>query len=347
MDRNLIIEKLLKYFEERNILRCLILTDSNVENLYPDFFCGLQSAIKTDKIVISAGEQSKSIENTIRIWQFMATNGYDKNSFILNFGGGMVSDLGGFVASTYKRGIPYANCPTTLLSMIDASIGGKTAIDFLNIKNCVGTFHFPSILLPLYPEFLNTLPRDEFMSGMGELVKYSLIIKGNLFEELSQLQEFSPSTLKSEWLSTCTDFKNDIVHKDPYDKGIRHILNFGHTVGHAIESSLAESGSPVAHGLAVAQGLFFECYLSHIYSSLDKDQWHTISSFLKKHFQIIKLDERVLQKLVFFMSNDKKNESDFINFTFLKRIGEPEPNRKLPEKDVINALNQLKNDNYQ
>ena len=318
-----IIRQLSEHFQRKNIRNVVVLTDENVEKYYPDYFSELSGCVSMDKIVVPAGECSKSIETAIRIWQYLAEEQYDKNTFLLNFGGGMVCDLGGFVASTYKRGIPFANCPTTLLSLIDAAIGGKTGVDMQHLKNAVGTFYFPDIQLSVDIELLQTLPEEEFRSGFGELVKYALIGSKELFQELCNLE--SIKELKPEFLDFCIDFKQKIVKEDPHDNHLRHILNFGHTFGHAIESYCAEKGNPIAHGLAVAQGLYYESFLSYKLGHLPQEEWQEISIFLKKHFDIMPLSADILEKLTHFMLNDKKNHDGHINFTLIDHIGHAIP----------------------
>jgi len=318
-----IIRQLSEHFQRQNIQNVVVLTDENVEKYYSDYFSELSGCVSLDKIVVSAGESSKSIETAIQIWQYLADKQYDRNTFLLNFGGGMVCDLGGFVASTYKRGIRFANCPSTLLAMIDAAIGGKTGVDLQHLKNAVGTFYFPDIQLPVDIELLQTLPDEEFRSGFGELVKYALIGSEDLFQDLCNLE--SIKELKPEFLDFCIDFKQKVVKEDPKDIGLRHILNFGHTFGHAIESYCAEMGHPIAHGLAVAKGLYYESLLSSKLGHLPQNEWQPIAAFLKKHFDIIPLSTDILEKLSPFMLNDKKNRNGMINFTLLEHIGHATP----------------------
>jgi len=324
MGKSEVIRQLTAYFQRENIHKVVVLTDENVERYYADYFLGLSGCVSLDKIVMPAGESSKSIETVARIWNYFVDKQYDRNIFLLNFGGGMVCDLGGFVASTYKRGIRFANHPTTLLAMIDAAIGGKTGVNLRQVKNIVGTFYFSDIQLPVDIELLQTLPEVELRSGFGELVKYALIGSAELFHQLGDLH--SIKDLKSEFLDFCIDFKQKIVKEDPYDDNLRHVLNFGHTIGHAIESYCAEMGNPIAHGLAVAQGIYYESLLSAKLGHLPQDEWQQIAVFLTKHFDIMPLSAELLEKLIPFMLNDKKNCNNLINFTLLEHIGHAIPN---------------------
>ncbi len=322
-----VIRQLSEHFRRQNIRKVVILTDENVEKHYPDYFSELSGCVSLDKIVVPAGESSKSIETAIRIWQYLAEKQYDKNTFLLNFGGGMVCDLGGFVASTYKRGIRFANVPTTLLAMIDAAIGGKTGVDLQHLKNVIGTFYFPDIQLSIDIELLQTLPNEELHSGFGELVKYALIGSAEMFEELRQSDSFPE--IKPKYIDFCVKFKQDVVKKDPKDENLRHILNFGHTFGHALESYAAKTGKPIAHGIAVAQGLYYESLLSAKLGYLPHEDWHLIADFLTKHFEIPEITPKFLEKLLPYMQNDKKNHDGHINFTLIDHIVHAIPNCQL------------------
>jgi len=328
-----IIRQLTDYFQREGIRQAVILTDENVNRHYAGYFTALQELCAMDKIVIPAGEKSKSIETAASIWNNFVDKQYDRNIFLLNFGGGMVCDLGGFVASTYKRGIRFANCPTTLLAMIDAAVGGKTGVNLHHLKNAVGTFYFPEIQLSADVSLLETLPQEELLSGFGELVKYALIGSVELFQELFQAKKLP--VIKQEYVDFCVKFKQEVVEKDPKDQGFRHILNFGHTFGHAIESYASEIGKPVAHGVAVAQGLYYESLLSYKLGHLPQEEWLQIAEFLKKHFHIITLSTDILEKLTNFMLNDKKNRNGMINFTLLERIGHATPDFQISSFDTL------------
>ena len=339
MGKTDIIRQLTEYFQRENIHSMVILTDRNVEKHYADYFTELSKSVHADKIVLPAGEASKSIETAISIWNHFAEKQYDRNLFLLNFGGGMVCDLGGFVASTYKRGIRFANCPTTLLAMIDAAVGGKNGVNLQFLKNGVGTFCFPSIQLPADVSLLKTLPEEELRSGFGELVKYALIGSARLFQELCNTDNIFP--IKANYIDFCINFKQNIVKKDPYDRHIRHVLNFGHTIGHAIESHCAEIGRPVAHGIAVAQGLYYESLLSSQLGHLPQEEWQQISGFLTKHFDIMPITSDILPKLVNYMQNDKKNHNNILNFTLLEHIGHAVPDFKIKADTSVCSFQSL------
>ncbi len=334
MTKTNIIRQLSEHFRQQNIRKAVVLTDENVEKYYSDYFSELSEIVSLDKIVLPAGENSKSIETAISVWNYFADKHYDRNVFLLNFGGGMVSDLGGFVASTYKRGIRFANCPTTLLSMIDAAIGGKTGVNLHHLKNVVGTFYFPDIQLPADVSLLKTLPDEELLSGFGEMVKYALIGSEELFRELSKTERFPE--IKQEYVDFCIEFKQKVVSKDPEDHGFRHILNFGHTIGHAMESYCAEIGEPIKHGIAVAQGLYYESLLSAQLGHLPQAEWQKISGFLTKHFEIMPITKELKPKLINYMQNDKKNQHTEINFTLLDHIGHATYNHQILDSTLNN-----------
>ncbi|MDY6347056.1 MAG: 3-dehydroquinate synthase [Bacteroidales bacterium] len=332
------LEQLEKHLSECGFRRVLVITDENVDSFYPYYFDCLKAAFDVESVVVPSGEASKSIETAARLWRSLAEKCHDKNTFIVNFGGGMVSDLGGFVASTYKRGLHYANMPTTLMAMIDASVGGKTAVNIDGLKNAVGTFHFPDIVFKPDMKFLDTLPKRELESGFGELVKYAMIGSPGLFAELYGMSGLCAKAIKQEWISFCIELKNDIVKKDPYDNGMRHVLNFGHTIGHAIESLSAEIEEPVSHGLAVAQGMFYESYLSYKKAGLPEEGWKKTASFLSSHFGIRKITEENFGKMTRFLLNDKKNEGGAVNFTLLREIGEPVTDCSLRLEELAELL---------
>lgn len=329
-----IIRQLFEHFRCQNIRKVVVLTDENVEKYYADYFSELSGDVSMDKIVLPAGEKSKSIETAISVWNYLADKQYDRDVFLLNFGGGMVCDLGGFVASTYKRGIRFANVPTTLLAMIDAAVGGKTGVNLQGLKNVVGTFYFPDIQLPTDVSLLETLPQEEMHSGFGELVKYALIGSTELFHELCQSDVFP--VIKPEYVDFCVKFKQEVVEKDPNDHDFRHILNFGHTFGHAIESYAMEMGKPIAHGLAVAQGLYYESLLSAKIGHLPQDEWRKIADFLTKHFEIMPITKEIKPKLINYMQNDKKNQHTEINFTLLDHIGHATYNHQILDSTLNN-----------
>lgn len=304
------IEQLKNYLQHNNIHQVLVLTDANVDELYPHYLDPLQSIAQVDKLVIPAQESSKSIEQATAIWQHLLLKGYDKELCIINFGGGMVCDLGGFVAATYKRGVRCVNYPTTLLAMIDAAHGGKTAVNMDGIKNCVGLIRQPDLVVDPDLDLLKTLPQQELLSGFGELIKYALISSKDLFHQLQTITSLSADSIKPEWVAHCIDFKNKIVAIDPEDKKERHILNFGHTFGHAFESMYAAEGRPVPHGVAVAYGMAYELPWASTLQDTCFEEEFEVLSLIGRFYDIPDLTSQTLKILEKYMLQDKKNKGD-------------------------------------
>jgi len=219
-------------FKENKIF--LLVDENSRKYTLPRLMSNIQLFQKVHILEVPAGEEVKSFETCNKLWKELTNNGADRNSVLINLGGGVISDLGGFVASTFKRGIRYVNLPTTLLSMVDASVGGKVGIDMNGLKNQVGLFANPQAVF-IIPEFLDTLPHEHYVNGFAEIIKHALIYEKNYWEELSSkpLDEISDWREIIEW---CIEIKNYFVMEDPLDTGFRKVLNFGHTIGHAVET---------------------------------------------------------------------------------------------------------------
>ena len=263
-------------------------------------------------IEVTSGEINKSISICNYIWEQLSEHNFDRDSLLINLGGGVIGDMGGFCASTYKRGIDFIQIPTTLLSMVDASVGGKLGVDFNGLKNQVGLFSNPKAVL-INPEFLQTLPEDQLKSGFAEVVKHALISDKNLWKEI-----ISVPFNEMKWegiIETSINIKNKIVISDPFEKGERKKLNFGHTFGHAVESYYLEKGTPILHGEAVFMGIIKESEFSSLTDS-DKNQ---IKNYILSNFQLPHFPSK--SELLSFMRNDKKNFDKKINFSLLKEIG--------------------------
>lgn len=315
------INALLNFLQEQSARQVVVLTDSNLDTLYPHYLDVLAQHFSVEKIVVPAGERHKSIEQATAIWQQLLEKQYDKNLVIVNFGGGMVCDLGGFVAATYKRGVRCVNFPTTLLAMIDAAIGGKTAVNLDHIKNCVGVIRQPDFVVPADLTLLSTLPENELLSGFGELVKYALIASRPLFDELLQIDKLSAECLRPEWIDTCIEYKNKIVAIDPDDVRERHVLNFGHTYGHAIESLCAAQGEPIPHGIAVAIGLLLECKKAMQEGQFPEDDFFLVEKLISRHFEVPTYDAAFEEQLRPYLLQDKKNKDGQISFVQISEIG--------------------------
>lgn len=315
------LKALASFLQQHSTQRVVVLTDTHVDALYSNYLDEALSSFDTHKIVVPAGEQYKSIEQAEAIWQQLLEKQYDKDLVIVNFGGGMISDLGGFVAATFKRGVRCVNYPTTLLAMIDAAIGGKTAVNLDHIKNCVGLIRQPDFVVPADVQLLKTLSKQELLSGFGELIKYAVIASRPLFDELSQLETLTAESIRTEWIDLCVQYKEKIVALDPEDRKERHVLNFGHTYGHALESHFAEMGKPIPHGVAVAIGILFECQRMMQQGMFSKEDFTLVEKLVRRHFEVPTLDEDLEQQLQPYLIQDKKNSAGQLSFVQLSEIG--------------------------
>ena len=288
-----------------------------------------------DLIETDPGEENKNIDFCIGIWKTLLDFEADRKCLMINLGGGVVTDMGGFVASTYKRGIDFINIPTTLLSMVDASVGGKTGIDIDNVKNMVGTFSLPQAVF-IETEFLETLPERELLSGFAEMIKHGLIADSAYYEELKKTDY---KKISAAAIHRSVEIKNEVVTEDPLEKGRRKILNFGHTIGHAVESySLSKDKNALTHGEAIAIGMICEAYLSHKNSSLTAEELEQITADIKSIYPKYKIKEKSYPKLSVLMQSDKKNEHGNILFTLLESIGKCTYNCRVSDTDVIASM---------
>ena len=279
-----------------------VVTDSHVAALTEGF---LQD---TPRIIIEAGEENKSIASAEMIWAFLSDHGATRRSMIVNIGGGMVTDLGGFAAATFKRGIGYVNLATTLLGAVDASVGGKTGVNFNGLKNEIGAFRLPVATLAL-TDLFSTLTREEWLSGCGEVLK-TAILYGEKLYRLAISEAFivrRESEVVREVVEKCRDFKLSVVMKDVEDRGIRRILNFGHTYGHALEALMMEKGRPLPHGIAVAHGIEYALRLGEERNAPGSISAKDYREVLCKYFPEVELDAEDDERLRQLMGHDKKN----------------------------------------
>lgn len=289
-------------------------------------------------ITVPAGEESKNLQNAEKIWSQLLEKEADRNAVLINLGGGMITDLGGFAASTYKRGISYINIPTTLLAIVDAAIGGKTGISFGEVKNSIGTFAQPHTII-FHTPFLYTLPDRELRSGYAEVIKYALIADVELWQNLQIIFNPEQLILQPEILQICMKIKQQITVTDPLESNIRKILNFGHTIGHGLESlSMHKDGESLHHGEAVAMGMIVETYLSHIINGLPLTQLHIISDYILKFFKLYKISESDYETLFALMRNDKKNSRGNFRMVLLDKIGKAVFDVPCSENEIRKAL---------
>lgn len=318
--------------------KLLILVDTNThEYCLPTLLGNLETEIPFEIIEIEPGEELKTIQTATHLWEILSGFETDRKALLINLGGGVITDLGGFVASTYKRGIKFINIPTSLLGMCDASIGGKNGIDHLFLKNIVGTFAEPEMVF-IYPEFLKTLPFIELRSGFAEMLKHGLIADEKHWKDLISIEKLSPESI-APFIETSMKIKEDVVAKDFREQHIRKTLNFGHTFGHAFESYFLSHGIPVLHGEAVAMGMIFETQLSFLEKLISLDASMEIFKGIKKFFPHRAIDLAGAEQLSNLMMNDKKNANGEIHFSLLSKIGEGNFDHVVSEKNLIAALN--------
>lgn len=313
-----------EFFEQRSYAKVFILADEQTNALcMPKFLAGIYAEINLEIIELDAegqgSESLKNISNCVEIWNALTELGGDRKSLVVNLGGGVITDLGGFVASTFKRGIDFIHVPTTLLGMVDAAIGGKNGIDLGNLKNQVGTITSPQFLL-IDTHFLETLPQREMRSGLAEMLKHGLIADAGYWKGFSDLAQLDMEVL-DRLIYRSVEIKNEIVMQDPTENGIRKALNFGHTLGHAIESHFMETENPLLHGEAIAAGMVLEAHLSLEKNLLTQEEYHQIKQVIDGIFEKISFTENDLENILELLIHDKKNEYGKVQFALLDGIG--------------------------
>lgn len=336
-----LIEKLPKLCKLKNYTNVFVITD---ENVAPHFLQKVLTVIpnKKDSIIIKPGEKEKHIETVQRIWLAMKTALCDRKSLVINLGGGVIGDMGGFAASTYMRGVDFINIPTTLLAQIDESVGGKTGFDFAGIKNSIGTFSQPAGVI-IDVDTLRTLPTREFLSGFAEIIKHGLIADKKYFEKVSNKkpQEFTNEEL-IEIIEASCEIKSHYVTTDTKEqKGLRKILNFGHTIGHAIESLALETDKPLLHGEAVSIGIIAEVKISELQGTISSREFQTIQKAFVNAELPISISNMPKEKILNTMKYDKKNVNGVINFTLLNGIGDATYDNQISDETIHKALNSI------
>jgi 3-dehydroquinate synthase len=314
--------------------KVFLVTEENVDNLWLPGFSQILENHSIKKLVLPAGESNKKLESVSKVWEFLSQNGADRKSLLINIGGGMLTDLAGFAASTFKRGIDFLNVPTTLLSQVDASVGGKTGINFNGLKNEIGTFKDPVAVI-INTEFLKTIDHPNFLSGFAEMIKHGLIKNTDHLDELKafDLENINYKSLL-QVIQNSVNVKEYFVLNDPTEKNIRKGLNFGHTAGHAFESLAMEQNRPVLHGFAVAWGMIAELYLSVKNCGFRETDCGELTQWLLNIYGKFGIGENDFERLFELMTHDKKNESGRINFTLLAEPGKMKINQNC-EKELI------------
>ena len=313
--------------------RLFVLCDDTTERLCLPVVNGMDCMKQTQRITIGATDSHKTLDSLSHVWAELQRMGATRHSLMVNLGGGMVTDLGGFAASTFKRGIPYINIPTTLLSMVDASVGGKTGINFGGLKNEIGVFNNARSVI-LDTTFLQTLDQENIFSCYAEMLKHGLISSEQMWAELLN---YEPTEVPVRMVADSVAVKQRIVTEDPTEKGIRKALNLGHTAGHAFES-LALERKPVLHGYAVAYGLVMELYLACVKTGFPQDKMRQTVTFIKEHYGRMAITCDDYPHLIELMHHDKKNQGQNINFTLLGGIGDIRINQTATEDEIKEAL---------
>jgi 3-dehydroquinate synthase len=330
------LSPLKEILEKNKYSKVFVFADTNTAELCIPVFRSLLDDLEDfDIIETDAGEENKNIDFCIGIWKTLLDFGADRKCLMINLGGGVITDMGGFVASTYKRGIDFINIPTTLLSQVDASVGGKTGIDIDNVKNMVGTFSLPQAVF-IENTFLTTLSKREMLSGFAEMIKHGLIMDAAYYQELknTDYQNITPQAIYRS-----VEIKNEVVTQDPLEKGLRKILNFGHTIGHAVESySLSKDKKPLTHGEAIAIGMVCEAWLSAKYCNLTEDELKDLATYILSIYPKYNIKEKSFNALIGLMQSDKKNEEGHILFSLLEKIGNCTYNCKVTDKDILESL---------
>ncbi|WP_190808621.1 3-dehydroquinate synthase [Flagellimonas sp. S3867] len=319
---------LTQHIAKSDYSKVFVLVDENTKvHCLPEFMNKLGMA-PDDVFEIKAGEIHKHIGTCSLVWEWLSDQGGDRRSLLINLGGGVLTDLGGFVASTFKRGIDFINVPTTLLAMVDASIGGKTGVDLGALKNQIGVINQPQMVL-VFPEFLKTLETRQIKSGFAEMLKHGLIIDAEYWKSLRSMDNFADAKCIKHSIA----IKNDVVSQDPTEQGLRKILNFGHTLGHAIESYFLESKDKptLLHGEAIAIGMILEGYLSHELKGLSKLSLQEIKETFLNHFQRVEFDQDDIHAILQLLIYDKKNSHGEVNFVLLHAIGNAVTDVRVPE----------------
>ena len=331
--------------ESKSYSTIFILVDNHTKDFCLPYFLEHFEDLKGIPVIeIPANEINKHLDTCRVVWQKLSYMGADRKSLLINLGGGVVTDLGGFVASTFKRGIDFVNIPTTLLSMVDASVGGKTGVDLGGLKNQIGVIVNPQLVI-VDSEFLKTLPKNEYKSGYSEMLKHGLICDASYFRELSQFKSLEEGNILS-YIHHSVMIKKEVVIEDPYEMGRRKILNFGHTLGHAIESYFLTDSNKTAllHGEAIAVGMILEAYLATQLCELSSSEADEIKSVFLNLFPKIDFSKEDIQEIFALLKYDKKNSHGKVNFVLLNKIGIPVIDIQIEDSYFEDAFNYYQND---
>ena len=314
----------------------IICDENTFEHCLPTLLFHSPLLNEAEIIELESGEDKKTLDTCLQVWGALTDAGADKKSLIINLGGGVISDLGGFVASTFKRGIDFVNIPTTLLAMVDASVGGKTGVDFEGIKNHIGTTCEPKGVF-VNPEFLNSLSGRQIKNGYAEIIKIALIADADFWKEIKKLKtppEFSNKTI----ITKAIELKNNIVKKDLHEKSIRKSLNFGHSIGHALESSLLEQKKDILHGEAIAAGMIMELIIANKLKMIAAKELKEITDYINSIYKPIVLTKETEKLISKYILHDKKNEGDQLCFALPDKTGAYKLSTGITKDGVTEAI---------
>lgn len=332
-------EALNLHLKENKYSKLFLIVDNNTnEYCTTQFLPFLETDLTIEIIEFDSGEQNKNIETCVQIWNVLTELGADRKSLIINLGGGVVTDLGGFVASTFKRGLDFIHIPTTLLSMVDASVGGKNGVDLGNLKNQIGVINVPIMVL-IDTQYLETVPQNEMRSGLAEMLKHGLIYDKEYWKQFLDLKAIDFADF-DQLIYRSIVIKNEIVMQDPTEKNIRKALNFGHTLGHAIESYFLENETKTTllHGEAIAVGMVLESFISLHKNLINQEEYYQIKSTFKSIYGVLIFDEKDIEPILELLIHDKKNEYGTIQFALLDGIGKIKINQSVENELILKAF---------
>ena len=318
----------------------VIIVDENTHDFCLEYLLtSIEGLGEAEVMLLPAGEENKVLEVCFQVWESLSEYGIGRQDVIINLGGGIVTDMGGFIASVFKRGIPFINIPTSLLAMVDASLGGKTGIDLGPFKNQLGTFTWP-IRTIIDTSFLQTLPEVERVNGVAEMLKHALVADVNMWSTLSGLTDLSVASI-APFIKSSVAIKQSIVDQDPFERNERKLLNFGHTIGHAIEGYYLKSGTPIKHGFAVALGCIAEAFISHRQLGLKTKDLEELVSVFTRIFHLQAHLDFDKSEVISLMRNDKKNAENKIRCTLLSEIGQGSVDHVVDEEILTDSLDFL------
>jgi 3-dehydroquinate synthase len=329
--------------KEHNYSKIFVLVDENSnEYCLAKLLPLIETESEIEIIELESGEENKTIETCVQIWNVLIELGADRKSLLINLGGGVITDMGGFIASTFKRGVAFINIPTTLLAMVDASVGGKNGVDLGGLKNQIGTITNPEMVI-IDSSFLESLPQNQMRSGLAEMLKHGLIAKKSHWDKFKSLSEINFDDFDA-LIHESVAIKNNIVMQDPTENGIRKALNFGHTLGHAIETYFLENTSKqkLLHGEAVAVGMVLESFLSLEKKLISEKEYLEIKSALIRVFDRLVINPEELENIIELLIYDKKNEYGKVQFALLDGIGKVKTNQTTDNETIIKAFEDYK-----